>query len=111
MCMPAQRSQYYQPYLNVRLHVTYSILRIPHSIHYTVHSTHDTVSSKWYTVHGIQCITYDVSVYTPTEQSSTLLASHTSQKGLNEDTALGLQLAVEVSEHGPDNPQHNFEVC
>lgn len=62
------------------------------------------VHSTWYTA----C---NICVYTSTEQSGTLLSLHTSQKGLNEDAALGLQLAVKVPEHCPDDPQHNFEVC
>jgi len=91
-------------------HIAYSTPHIAYTMQYIVHST-------WYPVHGIQYMVhspwytaYKICVYTPTEQSGTLLPSHTSQKGLNEDAALGLQLAVEVSEHSPDNPQHNFEV-
>lgn len=85
------------------IHIAYSISHTAYTIQYIVYST-------WHTVHGKQCITYNICVYTPTEQCSTLLASHTSQKGLNEDAALRLQLAVEVSEYCPDNPEHNLEV-
>lgn len=36
---------------------------------------------------------------------------HTSQESLNEHPTLGLELAVEVAQHCPDNSKHNLEVC
>lgn len=37
--------------------------------------------------------------------------TRTSQKGLNEDSTLGFELAVEVAKDGPDHAKHNLEVC